>query len=408
MRSLWPLVARWEHPGRDAGSRAELREIGKWLNRESAGRADSGHRRGSWPQSRSSSTTTTPIRRIPGVNEAVADLAVLAVAPRRGRRSPRSRCWPGAGCCGSRPGSPASEVDRRNRLTDGRLGVARMIGGGSDARQAHLGLIELAAAVCGRAEPACVNCPLAKLCRDIAGRRPAGRSCSERQPDRAVRDAGRVPPRCPVPAPSGWRRCAGKPRIRRPASPRPAGPAPRRRRRDRQPGSGPAQGGRLSASGFVILSLARRDVFRYRSSAWPHSSLIGRSIICRSCGGMVTRILATLMLNDRVEVGVEVQRGPRELGVLVDAADAVPAAPLDQPPGAVDVQALLPVPVQRPGQPLKFLSGAELVAGRQHEPLQRDRSGDVSDDHLETLQRQLCARRLPGGERDSTAAPSRR
>jgi DNA (cytosine-5)-methyltransferase 1 len=39
-----------------------------------------------------------------------------------------------------------------------------MIGDGSDARRAHLGLIELAAAVCRPAEPACVKCPLGELC----------------------------------------------------------------------------------------------------------------------------------------------------------------------------------------------------------------------------------------------------
>ena len=42
---------------------------------------------------------------------------------------------------------------------------------------------------------------------------------------------------------------------------------------------------------------ACREVLRYRSSAWAHSSLIGRSSIWRICGGSVTRILATLMLN---------------------------------------------------------------------------------------------------------------
>jgi DNA (cytosine-5)-methyltransferase 1 len=40
-----------------------------------------------------------------------------------------------------------------------------MIGNGSDARSAHLGLIELAAAVCRPAEPSCVRCPLGELCR---------------------------------------------------------------------------------------------------------------------------------------------------------------------------------------------------------------------------------------------------
>ena len=39
-----------------------------------------------------------------------------------------------------------------------------MIGDGSDARDAHLGLIELAAAVCRPAAPACAECPLSGIC----------------------------------------------------------------------------------------------------------------------------------------------------------------------------------------------------------------------------------------------------
>ena len=65
------------------------------------------------------------------------------------------------------------QVDRRNRLTDGRLGVARMIGNGSDAREAHLGLIELAAAVCRPAEPACVQVPTGRTLPQLAGERSA-------------------------------------------------------------------------------------------------------------------------------------------------------------------------------------------------------------------------------------------
>ncbi|WP_448638644.1 DNA (cytosine-5-)-methyltransferase [Geodermatophilus sp. URMC 63] len=55
-------------------------------------------------------------------------------------------------------------VDRKNRLTDGRLAVARLIGGGSDARPAHLALIEIAASVCRPAEPLCEVCPLQDEC----------------------------------------------------------------------------------------------------------------------------------------------------------------------------------------------------------------------------------------------------
>lgn len=58
-------------------------------------------------------------------------------------------------------------VDRRNKLTDGRLAVARMIGGGEDARAAHLGMIELAAGVCRPQRPLCGRCPLVDSCRRL-------------------------------------------------------------------------------------------------------------------------------------------------------------------------------------------------------------------------------------------------
>jgi len=56
-------------------------------------------------------------------------------------------------------------VDVRNRLTDGRLAVARMIGGGADSREAQLGLIELAATLCRPVNPLCSECPLRLTCR---------------------------------------------------------------------------------------------------------------------------------------------------------------------------------------------------------------------------------------------------
>ena len=103
------------------------------------------------------------IRRIPGVNEAVADLAVLAVATGLEDES-EEPVLAGRGVLRVVARFTGEQVDRRNRLTDGRLGVARMIGDGNDARDAHLGLIELAAAACRPAEPACVECPLSELC----------------------------------------------------------------------------------------------------------------------------------------------------------------------------------------------------------------------------------------------------
>ena len=105
------------------------------------------------------------VRRIPGVNEAVADLAILAVAT-GAEDSSEEPVLAGRGVLRAVARFTGERVDRRNRLTDGRLGVARMIGNGNDARDAHLGLVELAAAVCRPAEPACVNCPLSALCHD--------------------------------------------------------------------------------------------------------------------------------------------------------------------------------------------------------------------------------------------------
>jgi DNA (cytosine-5)-methyltransferase 1 len=49
-------------------------------------------------------------------------------------------------------------------MSDGRLGVARMVGNGKEARDAHLGLIELAANVCRPEKPLCAECPLDSMC----------------------------------------------------------------------------------------------------------------------------------------------------------------------------------------------------------------------------------------------------
>lgn len=59
--------------------------------------------------------------------------------------------------------SSVDHVEKRNKLTDGRLAVARMIGGGATARTAHIALIELAATVC-KPVPVCGSCPLSEHC----------------------------------------------------------------------------------------------------------------------------------------------------------------------------------------------------------------------------------------------------
>jgi DNA (cytosine-5)-methyltransferase 1 len=56
-----------------------------------------------------------------------------------------------------------AHIEKRNKLTDGRLAVARMIGGGTSARHAHRALIDIAAGIC-RPTPVCTQCPLRASC----------------------------------------------------------------------------------------------------------------------------------------------------------------------------------------------------------------------------------------------------
>lgn len=161
-RALWPLVARWEDPAATLAAAAELHEIGKWLGR--GGRAERVHEVASLlARSPERLDDDDAVRRIPGVNEAVADLAILAVAtgPEDDSEEP---VLAGRGVLRAVARFTGEQVDRRNRLTDGRLGVARMIGYGNDARDAHLGLIELAASLCRPTEPSCTECPLSGIC----------------------------------------------------------------------------------------------------------------------------------------------------------------------------------------------------------------------------------------------------
>lgn len=163
VRSLWPLLARWETPADTLAGEPELREIAAWLDR--AARADRiteiAARLAGAPECLDDDDA---IRKIPGVNEAVADLAILAIVTGAEDES-EEPVLVGRGVLRAVARFSGEHVDRRNRLTDGRLATARMIGDGSNARDAHLGLIELAASLCRPAAPLCTECPLARICQ---------------------------------------------------------------------------------------------------------------------------------------------------------------------------------------------------------------------------------------------------
>jgi DNA (cytosine-5)-methyltransferase 1 len=162
IRSLWPLVTRWGHPADTVAAESELQEIARWLERGNRAERilELAECLGGSPDQLDDDQA---IRRVPGVNEALADLAILAVATGTEDES-EEPVLVGRGVLRVVARFTGEHVDRRNRLTDGRLATARMVGDGSDARDAHLALIELAAGLCRPAEPLCIECPLAESC----------------------------------------------------------------------------------------------------------------------------------------------------------------------------------------------------------------------------------------------------
>lgn len=57
-----------------------------------------------------------------------------------------------------------TSVDQRNKLSDGRLAVAAMIGGDDLSHEAHLALLEIGQTVCGPGKTDCAHCPLEPDC----------------------------------------------------------------------------------------------------------------------------------------------------------------------------------------------------------------------------------------------------
>lgn len=103
------------------------------------------------------------------IAESVADLAVLAAPIESADRSGAGAEEPvlvtkGVLRVASR--FQGNDVDRKNRLTDGRLAIARMVGFGTYSRDAHLGLMELANSWCRPANPECSQCPLQLHCAE--------------------------------------------------------------------------------------------------------------------------------------------------------------------------------------------------------------------------------------------------
>ncbi len=170
---IWPLVQRWKKPTDTLAAPGELAEIARWVDRGARAKRllEMARRLASTPQELDSDRT---IRVALGGAEAVADLAVLAVPSGVDDDDSEEPVFVTRGVLRVASRFTGEKtLERKNRMSDGRLAVARMIGYGGDARDAHLGLIELAAAVCRPEVRACEVCPLAKRCASsLTGRNP--------------------------------------------------------------------------------------------------------------------------------------------------------------------------------------------------------------------------------------------
>jgi DNA (cytosine-5)-methyltransferase 1 len=187
---LWPLVERWEKPADTVASPDELAEIARWVGRSARAKRlmAMAERLADMPQELDSDKT---IRAALRSAEAAADLAVLAVPSDTDDDDSEEPVLAGRGVLRIASRFTGEEtLERKNRMSDGRLAVARMIGYGDTARDAHLGLIELAASVCRPEVLACDVCPLAETCdsspthRDpilfLVSGQPGQISCSSR------------------------------------------------------------------------------------------------------------------------------------------------------------------------------------------------------------------------------------
>lgn len=145
-----PLLRRLaSHWGRSARCTA-LEATARWLEAN--------------PGAISGGATAMELAKAPHVSSAVADLACRVVPG-----DTEDPVLAGYGVLRVAARFQGDPVDRQNRLSDGRLAIARMIGGDENSHQAHLALIELANGICLSQSPKCGLCPLEDLCAESRG-----------------------------------------------------------------------------------------------------------------------------------------------------------------------------------------------------------------------------------------------
>jgi DNA (cytosine-5)-methyltransferase 1 len=163
VRVIWPTLRMWKTPQAFSAMERELRTIGRLMGREQ--RMAKLLELAEWCGQGLLEPREVELDygKAPGLPTSIADLAVLVV-PLAGEDDSDEPVLATKGILRVASRFGGEPVDRKNRLTDGRLSVARMVGGATNYRRAHLGLIELANSLCRPVDPLCYLCPISDWC----------------------------------------------------------------------------------------------------------------------------------------------------------------------------------------------------------------------------------------------------
>lgn len=168
VRKAWAAIRHLVDPAQTLEALPVVRRMARQWQR--AERCDQLTETAEWfienPDALNEDATAAELRCAPNVSAATADLACRVVPG-----DSEDPILAGFGVLRVAARFRGDDVDRRNKRSDGRLALARMIGGGETSHHAHLALIELAAEICGPTDPACGLCPLEMWCAE-ARRRP--------------------------------------------------------------------------------------------------------------------------------------------------------------------------------------------------------------------------------------------
>lgn len=163
VRRIWPVLRQMRTPADTVDRAQDLLDIGKMI-----GRADRAERlvaaaNALGDANRLTDYILTDLVSKKVIPESVAAIAALTLEA-AGEDEGEEPVIINKGVLRVAGRFTGEDVDRRNRLTDGRLAIARMIGFSDQSRAAHLALMEISRTICRPTGPDCPRCPLAEWC----------------------------------------------------------------------------------------------------------------------------------------------------------------------------------------------------------------------------------------------------